>query len=119
MNQMYLYSGKCRLGTVGQPTPFKDALGNELFVGDIVIVYTDDYGPESLTAVVSDEFTSYSDGEHRVKEGPIKPFVMGIKSVDLAEPGTWKVRRVKKHQDVVDGEHWTAYGFSYHKELPA
>lgn len=113
---LYLYSGKCRLGTVGQPTRFVDASGNSLFVGDIVVVTDDDFGIISLTAVVSDEFTTYSNGLHIIKDGPVEHFVMGIKGVDLDSPGTWTVRKVKDHSDVISGEHWESYGFSYKDE---
>lgn len=113
---MYIYSGDCRLGTVGQPTKFSDLHGKPLFVGDIVITYADNYEPDSLTAVVSDEFTTYWGGEYRVKGGPAESFVMGIKSVDLDNPDQWRVLKVKDHQDVIDGEHWKAYGFNYSAE---
>lgn len=112
---LYLYSGKCRLGTVGQPTRFVDASENRLFVGDIVVI-SNDSGIISLTAVVSDEFTTYSNGFHSIKDGPVEHFVMGIKSVDLDSPGTWAVSKVKDHSDVISGEHWKSYGFSYKDE---
>lgn len=110
---MLVYSGKCRLGKVGDETPFTDVRGNKLVVGDIVVIYAEDYTAEGLTVVVSDEFTTYSDGTHKIKEGPIKPFVMGIASIDLEKPNEWRVLKVKDAADVVDGEHWKAYGFNY------
>lgn len=113
---MFVYSGDCRLGTVGDVTPFSDMFGNALFVGDIVITLTDNHMTGQLTAVVSDEFTSYSNGTHKIKEGPVEPFVMGIKSVDLATPGTWSVMKLKDHSDVISGEHWQAYGFNFRNE---
>lgn len=110
---MFVYSGKCRLGKVGDETPFTDVHGNKLVVGDIVVIYTEDYTPENLTVVVSDEFVSFSDGTHKIKDGPIIPFVMGIAGVDLNSPNEWRVLRVKSAADVIDGEHWKAYGFNY------
>ena len=109
----FLYSGNCRMGTVGQPTPFKDYLGDNLFVGDIVITFTKDYIPDGLTAVVSDEFTSYIGGIHKIKDGPIEPFVMGIKNVDLDHQDIWMVKKIKDYKDVISGEHWPEYGFRY------
>ncbi len=110
---MYVYSGNSRKGTVGAATPFRDCKGEPLFVGDIVCVFTDGYVPDGLTAVVSDEFTSYSDGTHVINEGAAEQFVMGIKSVDLENPNTWRVVKLKDYRDVIDGEHWRAYGFNY------
>ena len=113
---MYVYSGKCRQGRVGQPTAFEDMYEHPLFVGDIVCIAHEDATPDHLTVVVSDEFTTYSDCEHRVKDGPVEHFVMGIKSVPLDEAGAWRVLRVKDHADVIDGEHWRKFGFRYAKE---
>ena len=110
---MYIYSGKCRLGTVGDNTPFKDMAGRPLFVGDIVSVFHDGHLCDGITAVVSEEFTSYSDGTHKVNEGPIDTFIMGIRSVSLDEEKAWQVLKIKDHTDVISGERWPAYGFSY------
>jgi hypothetical protein len=110
---MYIYSGNCRLGVVGNPTPFLDIFDAPLFVGDIVLTFTDDYAPDHLTAVVSDEYTSFSDGTHIVREGPIHPFVMGIKGEQDSPESTWKVRKVKDHSDVIAGESWKDFGFHY------
>jgi hypothetical protein len=117
---MYVYSGKCRLCETGVKTPFADVMGNTLFTGDIVIVATDDCPmPSGLTVVVSDQYQSYSDGshvEHVEKEDGHEFFVMGIKSVDLYAPGQWHVIRLKEHSDIVNGEHWQAYGFRYSED---
>lgn len=98
---MRIYSGDYNYGETGIPTPHFDAGGNQLYTGDIVLVYTDTYGPDGLTVIVSD------------KDGF---FAMGIKNVMTTgeEDGDkWMVRRVKSHTDVVDGEHWHDYGFNY------
>jgi hypothetical protein len=115
----FILSGKCRIGDVGEPTMLKDFTGKELFVGDIVIVSTidsmgicDNYG---LSVVCSDKWTSYSDGTHVAKGGKIEYFIMGIKNVDFmgADSEKWIVKRVKSYKDVIAGEHWKDYGFSY------
>lgn len=119
---VFVYSGKCREGDVGEPTSLKDFTGEQLFVGDIVITSTiDDFGicnNNGLTVVVSDKYTSVNCGthtEHRIKEGEVEHFVMGIKSVDFMgkDAEKWIVKRVKSFKDVIAGEHWKDYGFSY------
>lgn len=116
---VFILSGKCRIGDVGEATPLKDITGKGLFVGDIVIVSTidsmgicDNHG---LSVVCSDKWTSYSDGTHVAKEGDIEYFVMGIKNVDFMgkDSEKWIVKRVKSFEDIIAGEHWKDYGFSY------
>jgi hypothetical protein len=118
---MYIYSGDVRLGDCGDPTPYVDMYGKELFVGDIVVTLTEEDGVfkslGSLSAVVSDKYTSYSDGTHKVKDGDIEYFVMGIKSAwPKCEDGKkkeWAVLKVKDHSDVINLEHWSDFGFNY------
>ena len=119
---MYIYSGQCRLGVCGEKTGLKDFTGKELFVGDIVISSVidkmgicDNYG---LSAVVSDRWTSYSDGTHKEKESEVEYFVMGIKSIDFMgkDSEEWIVKKLKDWSDCVNGEHWTDYGFSYRED---
>lgn len=95
---MYVYSGRVRLCETGIDAGFADTHGEPLATGDIVIVFTDDYVPANLTVVVSE-----ADGF----------YVMGIKSVPMHDPGQWRVLRVKSAADVIPGERWPAYGFSY------
>jgi len=120
---MYVYSGTYRQCTCGQETPLKDDAGNILRTGDIVMSYTvNNFGVanfDGLTVVVSDEWQSYSDGTHIKKEGAPEAFVMGIKDCDLElETGNypefvWRVRRVKRFEDVIAGEQWKDFGFNY------
>lgn len=125
---MKVYSGKCLEGICGTPTGFKDVYGTELFVGDIVVVFTTDesgycsYG-DGLTVVVDGRYTTYADGSIKEDSEP-DFFVMGIKTAwpkeDEGDPeekewreNRWNVRRVKKWEDVIDGEHWADFGFNY------
>jgi len=103
---MNIYSGKVKQGVVGTATEFEDQSGKELHVGDIVIVWSGDYigtdleqwtPTKGLTAIVCDE-----DG----------PFVMGIKNCGFDDE-KWRIQIVKKHWDVIQGEHWPEYGFNY------
>lgn len=125
---MRVFSGKVHMCDVGHPAGFRDLEGRHLATGDIVALFTGtgasavSYG---LTVVVRDQFTSYSDGTVIEKTEPGECFVMGIKSVDLTLPDEgseeddpaaslyWKVWKVKDHTDVIEGEHWKAYGFSF------
>lgn len=128
MSGLAIFSGNCLEAICGIDTGAKDMHGEPLFTGDIVIIYSTkivstEYGPMTdyiaggITAVVSDEWTTYTDGTYRSKEGKAEYFVMGIKSVPMEDTGEWRVRKVKSHQDVVLGEHWKDYGFNY-RESP-
>ena len=115
---MYIYSGDCRLGKCGDKTNMVDIYGKKLFVGDIVVTYTTNkFGVCSLsgiTAVVSDRYTTYSDGTHVENNGVINTFIMGIQSVDfMRNEFGWSVQKVKDWSDIVDGEHWGDFGFNY------
>lgn len=116
---MFVYSGKCKLCECGKPTGIYDNTGEHLKTGDIVVIFTYDEGvkyiPNNLTVVIEKQFVSYSDDTHVPIDHPEKPFVMGIKNVDLAN-SDWGVIRVKEWKDVVHGEHWKAYGFNYREE---
>ena len=113
MNPLSVFSGDCLKAVCGISTGYKDMNGEPLHTGDIVQVYTELYGPDSLTVVVGDAWTTYSNGVIECKDGPVHYFVMGIKDVPLEYPGEWRVRKVKGFEDVVCGEHWRAYGFNY------
>lgn len=115
----YIMSGNCRMGDVGEPTPLKDCMDKNLFVGDIVIVsIIDQFGINSnagLSVVCSDKYISYIDGTHEIKTDEITYFIMGIKNVDFMNVNnkTWLVKRIKSFEDVIVGEHWKDYGFNY------
>jgi len=119
MKAIYVYSGNCRQGDVGEATPLKDIGDNRLFIGDIVIVSNvDKFGicdNVGLSVVCSDKYTSYNDGTHLVKDGKIDYFIMGIKNVDFmgADSDKWVVKLVKSHKDVISGEKWENFGFNY------
>jgi hypothetical protein len=115
---MYVYSGECRLCDVGVYSGFSDAAGIPLSTGDIVLTYTEnEMGCRfvgGLSVVVSDQYTTFSGGRHEIKNGDVEFFVMGVRGVDLINaPGEWKVHLVKSHEDVINGEHWKDYGFSF------
>lgn len=113
MSGLSVFSGKCLMAVCGEPTGICDTAGTLLFTGDIVIVFSEDYVPDGLTAVVSDQWQSYSDGNIKKLNDSPTYFVMGIKSVPLNEDGEWRVLRVKSFSDCIEGEHWPAYGFNY------
>lgn len=115
MSELSVFSGECLMAICGEPSGFNDITGAPLFTGDIVIVFTDDYRPHGLTVVVSDQWTTFSDGAIESKDGHQNYFVMGIKAVPLNEDGEWKVLRVKSFADCIQDEHWPAYRFSYGK----
>ena len=113
---MFVYSGNCRLCECGLKTNLKTSIKEEpLRTGDIVVIFTVDengvlsYFSDSLTVVVSNQYQTYSTGEHkRLKEYPDSiaddAYVMGIKDVVIGDK--WQVDRVKKYEDVIDGERW-------------
>jgi hypothetical protein len=114
----YVLSGNCRQGNVGERTALCDTNGSPLCVGDIVCLATkDSYGIScfyGISVVVSDRWTTYSDGTNREKVGGITHFIMGIKDSDfMAEDSEWYVKKVKSYSDVISGEHWIDYGFNY------
>jgi hypothetical protein len=114
---LVIKSGKCVMGSVGDPTTIKDARGLSLFVGDIVATYTVDHLGQSclhgLTAVVDGGLVTYTNGKTVNKIPDEPPFVMGTKSIDFCTDDEWFCLRLKSHKDVIPGEHWPEYGFSY------
>lgn len=120
---MFIYSGNVRQGDCGMPTGKKDINCKPLFVGDIVVTWSvvkdEKYGEMlsmfgSLSVVVCDKYTSFSNGEHRITSKEPEPFVMGIKTVDFEEEeNMWRVFKVKDHSQVIEGEHWTPFGFRF------
>lgn len=118
---MQVWSGKCCLCDVGIPSGLKDfATEEELHTGDIVLLYCV-YWPNTdiefwkctgMTVIVSDQYTTYTDGRIEENPLPVQPYCMGVKSINFPNE-EWKIQLIKKHSDVVDGEHWPAYGFNY------
>ena len=102
---MWIYSGEVCEGETGIKTELKCDRGDYLYTGDIVILTAPDQCVHTnLTVIVSD------------KDGL---FAMGIKNICLSDPSKlegWSISKVKDHYEVVDGEHWKAYGFNFSKE---
>ena len=99
---MKIYSGDVCMGEIGAHV--RDGIQT----GDIIQLWHKEYAGtehecwepvEHLTAVVTDP----ESGEH---------YAMGIRSCGF-DHSEWSVRVVKKWSDVIDGEHWPAYGFRY------
>jgi len=116
---VFVLSGECKLGKIGEPTALKDFTGKDLFVGDIVITSViDEWGictNNGLTVVVSDEYNNKLVSEDNWGNGH---FVMGIKTVDFMgkDSEKWIVTKVKSFEDVIAGEKWKDYGFNYVSE---
>jgi hypothetical protein len=119
---MFILSGNSVKGRCGRETNLKDRLGKSLFVGDIVLLFhKDNFGLDrfrGMTAVVDNEYTSYSDGSIVVSNQNPQAFIMGIASCDImSENCEWSVERVKSYKRVVDMENWDQYGFNYKHNL--
>lgn len=115
-----VFSGDCCECDVGIAIGHKDHYEKELHTGDIILVWHGNWiGTDleqwscdaELTAVISNQYQSYSDGSVTYNQNH-EPFVMGIKSCGFSNP-EWRIQVVKKYSDVIEGEHWTAYGFNY------
>jgi hypothetical protein len=122
-----VHSGKSCLCDVGVKIGHQDYSGVDLHTGDIVIVWHGNWigtdnefwdACDGLTVVVMDQYQSFTDGSVKRQDGPNAPFVMGIRGCGFDDP-EWRVRVVKKFFDVVPGEHWPAYGFSYRTNVAA
>ena len=117
---MFIYSGNCLLCETGQDTGHKDMDGAPLFTGDIVLTFTAYEGeflglgfPDKLTAIVRDEYDNWAGADPTPKDEPSEFFAMGIRSVPLEDTGEWRVKKLKDHSDVQDGERWPSWGFRY------
>jgi hypothetical protein len=120
MKNLYIFSGDCVMGLVGEPTGFKDAAEKDLMIGDIVQVWRGEYiGTDNeewntsggLTAIVDGSFQSFSDGSV-TREPPFQPFCMGIKDCGF-DHESWHIHKVKDAADCIDGEYWRDFGFRY------
>ena len=103
---MHVYSGECEHGECGIPAGFKDAYGQDLFVGDIVISHNERGTVTGLSVIVDDRPDLLG---HEEKE---QPFVMGLRNADF-EPGGWVLKKIKHWAECIHGEHWKDYGFNY------
>lgn len=83
-------------GNVGEPARFKDELGVDLFVGDVVHLFDAD--------------GEYIGKKFVVKDRDGKAFVMGIKDACLQSSGKigfgFTIYRYKHHEQVKDGEEY-------------
>ena len=89
------YLEKCctNYGIIGEETPFKDAIGRPLRVGDTVELYDSDNELRGEKAVVSEEFRD--------------AFVIGIRGAcgTNGEIGDgFKIILKRKHEEIADGE---------------
>lgn len=114
---LYIYSGKCCLGKCGEETPLKTVDGEVLCIGDIVsIQHVSSLSNHGLTAIVNDKWTTFNNNTHKLKDGTVQAFVMGIKNDSIkldSNECEWYVNKVKSYKEVIDGEHWSEYGFNY------
>lgn len=126
MMSLKVFSGECCKCDVGLTVNGKDYDGKQLHTGDIVMISHGDYiGTDieawtevtGLTVIVSDQYINYTGGVVVPNPDNEGPYVMGLKSCGFASP-EWRVRIVKKYNDVIDGERWPEYGFNYRK-VPA
>ena len=122
-----VFSGMCCKCDVGISAGHVDVRGIPLHTGDIVHLFSIHYpgtdleqwtSTGGLTAVVCDQYVSYSDGSIKLEEQSNAPFVMGIKG-DAFDSKDWAIEIVKKFSDVIEGERWPEYGFSYQHSTAA
>ena len=118
---MKIYSGNCCMCDVGIPTGEVDMHGNELFSGDIVQLWHGNYigtdfeewYPSSgVTAIVGDQYQSYTDGKVELIDSNPDLFTMGIAKCGV-QNHEWKVSLIKSYKDIVVGEKYISYGFNF------
>lgn len=121
---MRIYSGKSCMCDVGRPTGAVDMHGCELFTGDIVQLWHGNYigtdleewlPSDGLTAIVADQYQSYTDGSIVEVDENTPPYTMGIKDFGISND-EWHVTLVKSHSDIIPGERFKAFGFNYRNE---
>ena len=118
-----VYSGMCRLCDCGIPAGF-DSHGATLFTGDLVTISY--YGEDDILRQVADHLTfvsarqyeSYNDGSYKEIDSKPVPFIMGIKDSGVRKVGHdgWNVVKVKSYNDIIDGENYPYFNFSYRVE---
>lgn len=98
--------------------------GRELFTGDIVQLWHGNYlGTDleewvpfdGLTAIVANQYQSYSDGSIVLVDENAQPFTMGIYGCGISND-EWHVALVKSHADIIVGERLKAFGLNYRNE---
>lgn len=124
---MQIYSGSCCKCDIGIPTKETDWNGNELFSGDIVQLWHGNYigtdceewlPSSGLTAIVGQQYQSYSDDSVKLVNNTPRLFTMGISNTGV-QGGDWKVTLVKSHKDVVEGERFPSFGFNFKRPTDA
>lgn len=125
MDTLQVWSGQCCLCDIGVLVEgVVDMHGRDIHTGDIVLIWHGEYvdteheqwlptSDANLSVVVADQYQTYSDGT-TLATGQWEPYTMGIRNAGV-KSGQWDIQIVKKWSDVVEGEHWTAYGFRYAK----
>lgn len=126
--QLAIFSGKSIVGLCGEPSNLRDIYTeDELYVGDIVLAFYIEKNGQThshyLTAVSTNKYQSYSNSERVDIIENKTPFVMGISGCVTPETGLysntedvsegWAYQRLRKWDNVVDGEKWEDFGFSY------
>ena len=116
-----IYSGDYCMCDIGRKTGEVDMYGRELFTGDVVQLWQGYYvgtdheewlPSDGLTAIVADQYVSYSDGSVELLDENAKPYTMGISSVGISNH-VWRVQLVKSHTEVIEGERFKSYGLNY------
>jgi hypothetical protein len=106
---------------VGLPTNQKDLQGEYLFSGDIVMLWHGSWlGTDietwtaryKLTAIVGNQYQSYSDGTIKLLTNKPRLFTMGISSCGI-QNDEWKVSLAKSYRDIVPGEKYNNFRLNY------
>jgi hypothetical protein len=118
---MKIYSGSCCLCDVGLPTNQQDVQGNDLFSGDIVMLWHGSHigtdieewlSSDRLTAIVGNQYKSFSDGTIKLLTKKPRLFTMGISSCGI-QNDEWKVSLIKSHLDIIPGEKYKNFELNY------
>ena len=118
---LLVYSGECCQCDAGRPTGELDMYGEELFTGDLVMLWHGQYIGEdceqwlpsgSVTYITCNQYRSFSDGSVELIDENAEPFTMGIKTVGV-KGCEWDVSLVKSHRLIIAGERYKHYGLNY------
>ena len=124
VNVKHLYSGNVFMGICGEPTNLSDSYGEELFVGDLLVVFSEEHknilNMCGLEYVVNDSDSPfimglkgtherkteyYLDGDYSDETNydyKIDYYVSNENSYELK----WLIKKVKGYESVVNGECW-------------